>query len=100
MCLAGPDGGQSWSGWQSAVDDTCLGVAVVEAGGQSTVVLHGLGMTRELALPATPDPGATRFRIVQAHGGTIWIEDNPAGGAIFAFTLPVMQMGATADDEG
>lgn len=66
---AGPDGGQSWSGWQSAVDDTCLGVAVVEAGGQSTVVLHGLGMTRELALPATPDPGAARFRIVQAHGG-------------------------------
>ncbi|NLX09114.1 MAG: GAF domain-containing protein [Chloroflexi bacterium] len=37
---------------------------------------------------------------IQAHGGTIWIEDNPAGGAIFAFTLPVMQMGATADDEG
>jgi two-component system, NtrC family, sensor histidine kinase KinB len=26
---------------------------------------------------------------VQAHGGHIWIEDNPAGGTIFAFTLPV-----------
>ncbi|MBN1565516.1 MAG: GAF domain-containing protein [Anaerolineae bacterium] len=26
---------------------------------------------------------------VEAHGGQIWIEDNPQGGAIFAFTLPV-----------
>jgi signal transduction histidine kinase/signal transduction protein with GAF and PtsI domain len=26
---------------------------------------------------------------VEAHGGQIWIEDNPQGGAIFSFTLPV-----------
>jgi signal transduction histidine kinase len=26
---------------------------------------------------------------VHAHGGHIWIEDNPIGGTIFAFTLPV-----------
>lgn len=26
--------------------------------------------------------------IIEAHGGRIWAEDNPGGGAIFAFTLP------------
>ena len=34
--------------------------------------------------------GLTFCRLtVEAHGGTIWIEDNPAGGSIFAFTLPL-----------
>jgi two-component system sensor kinase FixL len=28
--------------------------------------------------------------IVEAHGGKIWIEDNPAGGTIFQFTLRAM----------
>ncbi|HLY25551.1 MAG TPA: GAF domain-containing protein, partial [Aggregatilineales bacterium] len=34
--------------------------------------------------------GLTFCRLtVEAHGGRIWIEDNPGGGSIFAFTLPV-----------
>jgi K+-sensing histidine kinase KdpD len=42
--------------------------------------------------------GLTFCRLVtEAHGGKIWIEDNPAGGSIFAFTLPVMKLDKPAD---
>jgi PAS domain S-box-containing protein len=37
--------------------------------------------------------GLTFCRLVtEAHGGRIWIEDNPVGGSIFAFTLPVANL--------
>jgi two-component system sensor kinase FixL len=26
--------------------------------------------------------------LVEAHAGRVWLEDNPGGGAIFAFSLP------------
>jgi NtrC-family two-component system sensor histidine kinase KinB len=36
--------------------------------------------------------GLTFCRMVaEAHGGRIWIEDNPTGGSVFAFTLPYHQ---------
>lgn len=35
--------------------------------------------------------------IVEAHGGQLWNEPNPAGGTIFVFTLPLSQAGANGD---
>ncbi len=44
--------------------------------------------------------GLTFCRLtLEAHGGKIWIEDNPEGGSIFAFTLPVAVGGKGELDE-
>jgi len=35
---------------------------------------------------------ATYRMIIEAHGGRIWCTPNPAGGAIFHFTLPAAEV--------
>jgi len=37
--------------------------------------------------------------IVQSHGGDLWAEDNPAGGTIFRFTLPIADAAAASVPE-
>ena len=40
--------------------------------------------------------GLTFCRLaIEAHGGRIWVEDNPKGGAIFSFSLPVAELEET-----
>jgi len=36
--------------------------------------------------------------VAEAHGGKIWIEDNPDGGSIFAFTLPTIEAARLPED--
>ena len=37
--------------------------------------------------------------IVEAHGGTIWAEDNPGGGTTFRFTLPVTSVAGSGSPD-
>ncbi len=46
----------------------------------------------ELKKSGVPQVGLGLFfckLVIEAHGGKIWIEDNPSGGAIFVFKLPL-----------
>ena len=45
--------------------------------------------TRESATPGVGLGLAISRAIIHAHGGRIWAEDNPAGGARFRFSLPL-----------
>ena len=53
-----------------------------------TTKAHGMGIG--LSISRT---------IVEAHGGRIWVEPNPVGGAIFRFTLPGVRAEELAPDE-
>jgi len=71
--------------WLCAVSDN--GIGVEEEDADDIFLIFGRGPS------ATDYPGigiglAMCRKIVQHHGGKIWVDANPAGGSIFYFTLP------------
>ena len=57
---------------------------------------------RGSSIPDSPGTGlglAIANAIVTAHGGRIWIEDAPRGGATFAFEIPVHEAAAPHEQE-
>jgi len=84
--------GLTEEGWsQVSVADTGPGIA--------TEVLERLFQPFMTTKPQGMGVGLSISRsIIEAHGGRIWAEANPAGGALFRFTLPPAEQPAHQKD--
>jgi two-component system sensor kinase FixL len=71
--------------------DRIVEVSVTDSGpGVSADIREKLFQPFVTSKPAGMGVGLSICRgIVEAHGGRMWLADNPGGGAAFHFTLPV-----------
>jgi hypothetical protein len=68
----------------------CGGWSLREAEFQHVGLVVALCLRRPRSSRKGP-PLATCRTIIEAHGGRIWCTPNPAGGAIFHFTVPIAE---------
>ena len=81
-------------------DDQMIEIAVVDTGpGIDAAIMAQLFRPFVSTKPQGMGVGLSISRsIVEAHGGRLWHEPNPAGGAIFRLTLPAVSKEDLADD--
>jgi signal transduction histidine kinase len=71
-------------GWRISVRDNGIGID-----GHGDLVFKMFGRLHSGdAYPGTGIGLALAKRIVEGHGGRIWVEPAPGGGSVFSFTLP------------
>jgi two-component system sensor kinase FixL len=83
-----------------AAGDRMAGVSVADTGmGLSDAVLARLFQPFVTTKPHGMGVGLSiSKRIIDAHGGELWAEPNPEGGATFRFTLELSSRASRADD--
>jgi signal transduction histidine kinase len=76
--------------WRIAVQDNGIGVSPQDA----DRIFHMFERAHSKEYPGAGIGLAACRRIVESHGGKLWVEPAPSGGSVFSFTIPDEPPGA------